>query len=111
LGSMVMAKCWARTDHTSRPPATENRYQRPCTHRSNRDSKSRVVAQRFLRLSNLDPSLFDRVGRYEARLWRQAAQTIGSLDVLRRPPTTTARRSLRKPVMPFFSDSEHSRMR
>src|SRR5262249_16920091 len=39
-------------------------------------SKSRAIAQRFLRLSNLDPSLFDRVGRYEARLWRQAAQTI-----------------------------------
>src|SRR5215831_7215767 len=73
-------------------------------------SKSRVVAQRFLRLSNLDPSLFDRVGRYEARLWRQAAQTIWTLDALRRPPPTTARRSLRKPIMPFFLDSEHSRM-
>ena len=33
--SMVMAKCRARTDHTSRRPATENRYQRPCIHRSN----------------------------------------------------------------------------
>src|SRR5262249_5711026 len=43
-------------------------------------SKSRTIAQRFLRLSNLDPSLFDRVGRYEARLWRQAAQTIWTLD-------------------------------
>src|SRR5215467_6074547 len=73
-------------------------------------SKSRAIAQRFLRLSNLDPSLFDRVGRYEARLWRQAAQTIWTLDALRRPPPTTARRSLRKPVMPFFLDSEHSRM-
>jgi len=64
-------------------------------------SKSRVIAQRFLRLSNLDPSLFDRVGRYEARLWRQAAQTIWTLDALRRPPPTTARRSLRKPIIPF----------
>jgi hypothetical protein len=73
-------------------------------------SKSRAIAQRFLRLSNLDPSLFDRVGRYEARLWRQAAQTIWTLDALRRHSPTTARRSLRKPVMPFFLDSEHSRM-
>ena len=64
-------------------------------------SKSRAIAQRFLRLSNLDPSLFDRVGRYEARLWRQAAQTIWTLDALRRPPPTTARRSLRKPIIPF----------
>jgi hypothetical protein len=62
-------------------------------------SKSRAIAQRFLRLSNLDPSLFDIVGRYEARLWRQAAQTIWTLDALRRPPPTTARRLLRKPVM------------
>ena len=64
-------------------------------------SKSRTIAQRFLRLSDLDPSLFDRVGRYEARLWRQAAQTIWTLDALRRPPPTTARRSLRKPIIPF----------
>ena len=64
-------------------------------------SKSRAITQRFLHLSNLDPNLFDRVGRYEARLWRQAAQTIWTLDALRRPPPTTARRSLRKPIIPF----------
>ena len=63
--------------------------------------KSRAIAQRLLRLSDLDPSLFDRLGRYEARLWRQAAQTIWTLDALRRPPPTTARRSLRKPIIPF----------
>jgi hypothetical protein len=73
-------------------------------------SKSRAIAQRFLRLSDLDPSLFDRLGRYEARLWRQAAQTIWTLDALRGPPPTTARRLLRKPGLPFFSDSERSRM-
>ena len=72
-------------------------------------SKSRAIAQRFLRLSNLDPSLFDRVGRYEARLWCQAARTIWTLDALRRPPPTTARRSPRKPVMPFYWDAEHMR--
>jgi hypothetical protein len=33
--AMVMAKCRTRTDHTSRRPATENRYQRPSIHRSN----------------------------------------------------------------------------
>jgi hypothetical protein len=62
-------------------------------------SKSRAIAHCFLGLSNLD--LLDRVDRYEARLWRQAAQTIWTLDALRRPPPTTARRSLRKPVMPI----------
>jgi hypothetical protein len=43
-------------------------------------SKSRTITQCFLRLSHLDPTLLDRVGGYEARLWRQAAQTIWTLE-------------------------------
>jgi hypothetical protein len=39
-------------------------------------SSSRTIAQCFLRLCRLDPTLLDRVGSYEVRLWRQAAQTI-----------------------------------
>jgi hypothetical protein len=42
-------------------------------------SKSSAIAQCFLRLSHLDPTLLDRLGSYEARLWRQAAQTIWTL--------------------------------
>ena len=49
-------------------------------------SKSRAIAQCFLRLSHLDPTLLDRVGSYEARLWRQAAQTIWTLEAMRQPP-------------------------
>src|SRR5262249_23177213 len=49
-------------------------------------SKSRAVAQCFLRLSHLDPTLLDHVGSYEARLWRQVAQTIWALEAMRRPP-------------------------
>jgi hypothetical protein len=45
-------------------------------------SKSRAIAQCFLRLSNLDPTLIDRVGSYETRLWRQAAQTIWMLEAM-----------------------------
>jgi hypothetical protein len=69
-------------------------------------SKSRAIAQRFLRLSNLDPSLLDRVGRYEARLWRQAAQTIWTLDAMRRPQPAPTSRPFRKPVARFFWDAE-----
>jgi hypothetical protein len=69
-------------------------------------SKSRAIAQRFVRLSNLDPSLFDRVGRYEARLWRQAVQTIWTLDAMRRPQPAPTRRPFRKPVARFFWDAE-----
>src|SRR5262249_42025788 len=63
--------------------------------------KSRAIAQCFLRLSNLDPTLLDRVGRYEARLWRQAAQTIWTLDAMRRPQPTPTRRPFRNPVARF----------
>lgn len=38
------------------------------------------LAQSFLRLANSDDGAFDRLGRYEISLWRQAAQTIVLLN-------------------------------
>src|SRR5262245_16127651 len=69
-------------------------------------SKSSAIAQYFLRLSNFDPTLLDRVGSYESRLWRQAAQTIWTLDAMRQPPPASARRPFRKPVARFYWDAE-----
>jgi hypothetical protein len=69
-------------------------------------SKSRAIAQCFLRLSNLDPTLLHRVGRYEARLWRQAAQTLWTFDAMRRPQPAQTRRPSRRSVAPFFWDAE-----
>jgi hypothetical protein len=74
-------------------------------------SKSRAIAQCFLRLSNLDPTSLDRVGSYEARLWRQAAQTIWTLDAMRRPPPAPTRRPFRKPVVLSYWDAERSGMK
>jgi hypothetical protein len=68
-------------------------------------SKSRAIAQCFLRLSNLDPTLLDRVGSYEARLWRQAAQTIWTLEAMRQPPPPMRQR-LRHRVAPFTRDRD-----
>src|SRR5262245_9278246 len=65
-------------------------------------SKSRAIAQCFLRLSNLDPTLLDRVGNYEARLWRQAAQTIWALEAMRQPPPALTRRPFRQSVVLSF---------
>jgi|SRR6516165_10165503 hypothetical protein len=90
-----------REQQNSNQPAQEFNRGRVC-------SKARTFAQCFLGLSNLDPTLLDRLGRYEARLWRQAAQTIWTLDALRRPPPTTARRSLRKPVMTVQNFISHN---
>src|SRR5262245_39928144 len=68
-------------------------------------SKSRAMAQCFLRLSNLDPTLLDRVGSYETRLWRQAAQTIWTLEAMRQPPPPMRQR-LRNRVAPFTWDRQ-----
>ena len=68
-------------------------------------SKSRAIAQCFLRLSNLDPTLLDRVSRYEARLWRQAAQTIWTLDAMRQPLPAIRQRLCHR-VAPFTWDRE-----
>ena len=68
-------------------------------------SKSRTIAQCFLCLSNLDPTLLDRVGSYEARLWRQAAQTIWTLEAMRQP-LPPMRQRLRHRVAPFTWDRE-----
>jgi hypothetical protein len=81
------------------PLPTSVRLLGPC-------SKARAIAQCFLGLSNLNPTLLDRVGSYEARLWRQAAQTIWTLDAMRRPPPAPTRRPFRKPVARFYWDAE-----
>jgi hypothetical protein len=68
-------------------------------------SKARAIAQCFLRLSNVDPTLLDRAGSYEARLWRQAAQTIWTLEAMRQPPPPMRQR-LRNRVAPFTWDPQ-----
>jgi hypothetical protein len=70
---------------------------------------SHALAQCFLRLSNLDPALLDRVGSYEARLWRQAAQTIWTLEAIRQPQPPVrqgVRQGLRHRVAPFSWDRQ-----
>jgi len=68
-------------------------------------SNSRLVTQCLLRLSNLDPTLLDRVGSYETRLWRQAAQTIWTLEAMRQPQPPMRQR-LRNRVAPFTWDRQ-----
>jgi hypothetical protein len=88
------------------PPASDQETLSTSLHRPLAPwSKSRAIAQCFLRLSNLDPTLLDRVGSYEARLWRQAAQTIWTLEAMRQPPPAIRQR-LRHRVAPFTWDRE-----
>src|SRR5262249_25602502 len=89
------------------PPASD---QEPLSTTSGRPplgpwSRSRAIAQCFLRISNLDPTLLERVGSYEARLWRQAAQTIWTLEAMRQPPPPMRQR-LRNRIAPFTWDRQ-----
>jgi hypothetical protein len=43
----------------------------------------RTLTYCFLRLANLDSAVFDRLGRYEAALWRQTVQTLFALGSAR----------------------------
>jgi hypothetical protein len=49
---------------------------------SGRDSNKSELAHCFLRLADLDNRIFERLGRYEAALWRQVRQTISTLQHL-----------------------------
>ena len=44
----------------------------------------RELTHRFLRLGNLDNGAFERLGRYNAALWKQTAQTLLLLGSIRR---------------------------
>jgi hypothetical protein len=44
---------------------------------------ARALTVSFLRLGNLDNGAFERLGRYKAALWKQAAQTLFLLQSIR----------------------------
>jgi hypothetical protein len=67
-------------------------------------SAAQTPAQAFMELSKIDPSLLARASEHEAKLWRQAAQTIWLLDALRRPPPCATPRRLRKLIGGAFWD-------
>jgi hypothetical protein len=45
--------------------------------------KTRNLTYCFLRLANLDNGVFERLGRYEAALWRQLVQALFALQTVR----------------------------
>src|SRR4051812_21905247 len=50
------------------------------------------LAHCFLRLANLPSYVLDRLSRYEATIWRQAAQVMFTLDALKRRKPWEGRR-------------------
>ena len=47
------------------------------------DGAARQLTVCFLRLANLESGVFERLNRYEARLWRQTVQTLFALHPVR----------------------------
>ena len=61
---------------------------------ASRETDGPDVAQRFLGVVDLDNGAFERLGRYEAALWRQVRQTIFTLEALLwRVPSARHRRA------------------
>jgi len=48
-----------------------------------RESDALEITRRFLRIADFENAAFERLGRYESSLWRQARQTIFTLEALR----------------------------
>jgi hypothetical protein len=84
----------SRTPHDLSPASRGEPPQRAQEHRSPEHGAencraglappSRDIALTYLRLANLDNELIDRLSRYEATLWRQAVQTLFTLQTLKR---------------------------
>jgi hypothetical protein len=62
------------------------------------------IARRFWRLADLDNGVFQRLGRYEASLWRQVRQTLFTLEGMRWRTSNTrrgrTRQSWQRPIAP-----------
>lgn len=64
------------------------------TNNSINNTDTTDIARCFLRLSNINNDLSDRLGRYEALLWRQVRQLLGALQETKR----------RSKTMPYLRD-------
>ena len=72
-------------------------------------SESRQVARCYLRLNNLNHAVFERIGYYEVRLWRQLAQALVILDLMKRS-LPLARSELSRRVRKFRASFDQSRL-
>jgi hypothetical protein len=54
--------------------------------RSDRPTVLSAIANSFMKVASREGTVFDRLGRYEIRLWRQAVQTILLLNAINRAP-------------------------
>ena len=66
-----------------------------------------TAVRSYLGLAKFDPEKLERLSGHEARLWRQAAQTIWLLDAMRRPEPAVSRRRRKLPAFSFWDRDAH----
>jgi hypothetical protein len=72
---------WGHFDE--QPKATDDRCDQLNGAPNAPGGPSRDLTYCYMRLANLDNGLFERLGRYEAALWRQTVQTLFALRAAR----------------------------
>jgi hypothetical protein len=65
-------------------PFAGDPYDQPNASSETSANPARELTHCFMRLANFDSGAFERLGRYEAALWRQIVQTLFALQPLRR---------------------------
>jgi len=86
----------AWSGRTSDTETIENENGDPATTRTTLPKPDNAeVARYFCHLANLGDGIFDRLGRYEAALWRQVRQTVFTLDALQHHGLSARYRSQR----------------
>jgi hypothetical protein len=69
---------------SNQPPGVLTLAEADCLGRNGPALSPRELTYCFLRLGNLDGGAFERLGRYNAALWKQTAQTLLMLGSIRR---------------------------
>jgi len=71
------------SSHVNQSDSTDDQCDPLGVPRDDSGGKPRKLTYCFLRLANLDNGVFERLGRYEAALWRQIVQTLFALQTVR----------------------------
>jgi hypothetical protein len=71
------------SNHADQSDATDDQCDPVGIPRDDLGGKTRNLTYCFLRLANLDNGVFERLGRYEAALWRQLVQALFALQTVR----------------------------
>jgi hypothetical protein len=83
IGSSLGRHAGDGSRHADQSDTINGQCDPPAAPRDDPGGIPRNLTYCFLRLANLDNGVFERLGRYEAALWRQIVQTLFALQTVR----------------------------